>query len=319
MSAWKSTLKADPIEWLLEESNPYVRYFALTWLLDKSENDPVVFLASHAISESDSVKKLLKRQHPEGYWGSDSRPHHGTKDNLQLLMFVGYKGDENVNKALKYRILGCLQKDGSYGIELKGRIVKVPCHGADLLQQMVWFGLKDDPRAEKLLKWLLDIQEEDGVWPCVSKLRPFSCLWATADVLRAYRDLPPEWITPQVVKSRRRAVEQFLDSNLYKYGKSKPSPRWLEFGFPLRFDSDVLEVLGLIAPFILPNEERIQEGLDLVLNKQDKNGRWPCEKHPKGGQWMDKYIGLEEIGKPSKWVTLNALRMLKDLYEKQVD
>ena len=80
-----------------------------------------------------------------------------------------------------------------------------------------------------------------------------------------------------------------------------------------------LEVLGLIAPFILPNEERIQEGLDLVLNKQDKNGRWPCEKHPKGGQWMDKYIGLEEIGKPSKWVTLNALRMLKDLYEKQVD
>ena len=319
MSTWKSYLRDDATEWLLEESNPSVVYFTLRWLLDKPDDDAEVLQAGQKITESDAVKKLLKRQKPEGYWGSDSRPHHGTKDNLQLLMFLGCKGDEMINKGLEYRIAGCLQEDGSYGIELKGRIVKLPCHGADLLQQMIWFGYKDDPRAKILLNWLLDIQEEDGVWPCVSKLHPFSCLWATADVLRAYRDLPSEWITPQVVESRERAIEQFLNSNLYQYGKSKPSPRWLEFGFPLRFDSDVLEVLELIAPFILPNEERIHEGLNLVLEKQDKSGRWHCEKHPKGGQWMDKYIKLEEIGQPSKWVTLHALNMLKRLYSERID
>ncbi|MCK4801848.1 MAG: hypothetical protein KAS84_07640 [Anaerolineales bacterium] len=319
MSTWKSLLKDDATEWLLEESNPFIRYFTLRWLLEKTDDDPEVLLASQAIARSDAVNKLLRRQRPEGYWGSDTRPHHGTKDNLQLLMFVGYKGDERVKKGLEYRIKGCLQDDGSYGIELKGRIVKVPCHGADLLQQMIWFGYNDDPRAKKLLNWLLDIQEEDGVWPCVSKLKPFSCLWATADVLRAYRELPPEWISPQVVESRIRAIEQFLNSNLYQYGRTKPSPRWLEFGFPLRFDSDILEVLELIAPYISPNEERIQEGLNLVLKKQDESGRWPCEKHPKGGQWMDKFIGLEEIGQPSKWVTLHALRMLKSLFEEKIN
>ena len=319
MSTWKSLLKDDATEWLLEESNPFIRYFTLRWLLEKIDDDPEILLASQAIARSDAVNKLLRRQRPEGYWGSDTRPHHGTKDNLQLLMFVGYKGDERVKKGLEYRIKGCLQDDGSYGIELKGRIVKVPCHGADLLQQMIWFGYNDDPRAKKLLNWLLDIQEEDGVWPCVSKLKPFSCLWATADVLRAYRELPPEWISPQVVESRIRAIEQFLNSNLYQYGRTKPSPRWLEFGFPLRFDSDILEVLELIAPYISPNEERIQEGLNLVLKKQDESGRWPCEKHPKGGQWMDKFIGLEEIGQPSKWVTLHALRMLKSLFEEKIN
>lgn len=319
MSTWKSLLKDDATEWLLEESNPFIRYFTLRWLLEKTDDDPEILLASQAIARSDAVNKLLRRQRPEGYWGSDPRPHHGTKDNLQLLMFVGYKGDERVKKGLEYRIKGCLQDDGSYGIELKGRIVKVPCHGADLLQQMIWFGYNDDPRAKKLLNWLLDIQEEDGVWPCVSKLKPFSCLWATADVLRAYRELPPEWISPQVVESRIRAIEQFLNSNLYQYGRTKPSPRWLEFGFPLRFDSDILEVLELIAPYISPNEERIQEGLNLVLKKQDESGRWPCEKHPKGGQWMDKFIGLEEIGQPSKWVTLHALRMLKSLFEEKIN
>ncbi len=138
-------------------------------------------------------------------------------------------------------------------------------------------------------------------------------------MLRAYQDLPTEWLNTQIIESRKLAVEQFLNSNLYQYGKTKPSPRWLEFGFPLQFDSDILEVLELLAPYITPDEERIQAGLSLVLEKQDQTGRWPCEKHPKGGQWVNKYIKLETIGQPSKWVTLHALRMLKSLLEEKIN
>ena len=86
------------------------------------------------------------------------------------------------------------------------------------------------------------------------------------------------------------------------------------FGFPVQFTSDILEVLELVAPYVNPGDERIQEGIALVLKKQDKEGRWPCEKHPKGGKWIEQYIDLEEIGKPSKWVTLHAMRVLKTLY-----
>ena len=93
MSNWNSLLITDPTEWLLEESNPSVRYFALRWLYDKNDDSLDVIQASQAIANSDSVKKLLRRQKPEGYWGSDPRPHHGTKDILQLLMFVGYRGE----------------------------------------------------------------------------------------------------------------------------------------------------------------------------------------------------------------------------------
>jgi hypothetical protein len=166
-----------------------------------------------------------------------------------------------------------------------------------------------------LLHWLIDIQEEDGVWPCISKVRSFSCLWATADVLRAYQMLPEDWITPEIQKSRNKAVQILLKSKLHRYGKEKPSPRWFEFGFPLQFDSDILEVMGLVASFVSPTDERIQEGLNLILEKQDSSGRWPCEKHPKGGKWMGKFVELEEIGKPSKWVTLHAYQMLKTLYK----
>jgi len=110
------------------------------------------------------------------------------------------------------------------------------------------------------------------------------------------------------------AIQQILDSNLYQYGKGKPSPRWFLFGFPLRFDTDILEVLELIAPYVSPEQEQIQEGLSIVLDKQTSDGRWLCEKHPKGGGWMKQFIEFEEIGQPSKWVTLHSMRMLKDLY-----
>jgi hypothetical protein len=319
LNDWKSLLRGDPTDWLLEDTNPSVKYYSLRWLLDKSENAREVQSAREAISQSVPVKKIMKRQKTEGYWGSDSRPHHGTRGYLLMLRWLGYRGDEGVQKAMDYRIDGCLLEDGAYGIELKGRMVKLPCHGADLLRQMVWFGYQKDPKTKKLLNWLVRIQDEVGIWPCVSKTRPFSCLWATADVLRAYQDLPSEWITPQIEKSRNLAVELFLNSNLYHYGKEKPSPRWFEFGFPLQFDSDILEVLGLLAPYIAPEDERIQPGLQLILEKQDAAGRWPCEKHPKGGSWMNKFVDLEEIGQPSKWVTLHALKMLKTLYRGKND
>jgi hypothetical protein len=313
-ASWKSHLNADPVEWLLEESHPSVRYFTLRWILDLNESDPVVQVAEEVVAQSGPVQKLLAKQRPEGYWGSDPRPHHGAKTHLKLLMFLGYRGDDQVRKGMEYLINGCLRSDGAYVIEMKDKQAELPCHGGDLLHMMLWFGYGEDPRALRLLDWLVGVQGGDGIWPCPSKVRPFSCLWATADVLRAYNALPDRMLKAEVVQSRQRAIEQLLASNITQYGKGKPSERWFQFGYPLRFDSDVLEVLELLAPYISPDEEGIQESLALVLSKQTDDGRWLCEKHPKGGKWMDKFIGLEPIGEPSRWVTLHCLRMLKTVY-----
>jgi hypothetical protein len=316
---WKSILKADPTQWLLEEDNPSVRYWALRWLLDKSEEDEEVQLAAEAVAQSESIIKLLKRQRPEGYWGSDPRPHHGTRGYMYLFLWLGYKGNGAIRRAMDYRLDGCVHEDGAYGVEFKERVVLLPCHASDVLRQMFWFGFEEDPRTAKILRWLMSVQNEDGGFPCVSKKINDSCFWATAGVLRAIRALPREWLTPQIEESRASAIDLFLNSGLYQHrrGLGKPSPRWLEFGFPLMWDSDVLELLDLLAPHVAQDDERIQEGLKLVVEKQDSQGRWPCEKHPKGGKWMWKFIPFEEMGQPSKWVTLYALKVLRTLYSKK--
>lgn len=320
MRAWKSLLHADATEWLLEESDPSVRYFALRWLRDQPEKSAEVVRAQWAIAHSAPVRKIVEGQRPEGYWGSDRRPDSGTRGPLMLLLWLGAPRNEAIRKAMEYRINGCLLPNGAYAIEIKERSIVVPCHGAEMLALMIRYGYVADPRAHKLLDWLLSTQEPDGVWACPPKRSHFPCMWATADVLRALRDLPPRWETARVREARQRTVELFLNSRLCQYHKQKVDPRWLQLGFPLAFTSDILDVLESVAPHVSPTDERIQEPLEMILAKQDKRGRWACEKHPQGssgGKWIDRYVTLDEIGAPSKWVTLHALRTLRLLYAKE--
>ncbi len=309
-------LRADPTAWLLEESDPSVRYFALRWLCDQPEKSADVVRARQAIAQSAPVSKIVENQRPEGYWGLDSRPDSGTRP-LMLLLWLGAPLDDAIRKAMAYRIRGCVLPDGAYALETKERSIVVPCHGAETLALMLRYGYAGDPRTRKLLNWLLTTQEPDGVWACPPKRSHFPCMWATADVLRALRDLPPHWETARLKQARQRTVELFLNSRLCQYHKQKVDPRWLQLGFPLTFTSDILDILESVAPHVSPTDERVQEPLELILAKQDKRGRWTCEKHPQGssgGKWIERYVTLEEIGAPSKWVTLHAMRTLRLLY-----
>jgi len=58
------------------------------------------------------------------------------------------------------------------------------------------------------------------------------------------------------------------------------------------------------------HDSRMQEAVDLVVSKQDENGKWRLERSFNGRV----QVNIEQKGKPSKWVTLNALRILKRFY-----
>ncbi|MFZ2053165.1 MAG: hypothetical protein WAU81_03110 [Candidatus Aminicenantales bacterium] len=52
---------------------------------------------------------------------------------------------------------------------------------------------------------------------------------------------------------------------------------------------------------------RMQDALELILSKQNERGQWNLEMTYNGRFQVD----IEQKGRPSKWVTLNALRVLK--------
>ena len=54
-------------------------------------------------------------------------------------------------------------------------------------------------------------------------------------------------------------------------------------------------------------DERTADAIALVASKRDADGRWPLE------HWHEDnvVIPMEELGMPSRWITLGALRVLR--------
>jgi hypothetical protein len=129
--------------------------------------------------------------------------------------------------------------------------------------------------------------------------------------LKALAEIPPEKRPKDVINTIEKGVEYILKHHIHKRSHdlsrvSKPS--WLRFGFPLMYQTDVLEILGILTK-LGRKDKRMHEATDLVISKQDDQGRWKLERTFNGRFQAN----IEQKGKPSKWITLNALRALKGI------
>ena len=104
---WKSLLKADPTDWLLEKDNPSVRYFTLKDILGKAENDPDVKKARKEIMTSGIVPRILEKQNDDGSWGVPENfyvnaKYKGTVWNIIVLAELGADGkDKRIKKTAR--------------------------------------------------------------------------------------------------------------------------------------------------------------------------------------------------------------------------
>jgi hypothetical protein len=79
------------------------------------------------------------------------------------------------------------------------------------------------------------------------------------------------------------------------------------FSFPPRWHYDVLRGLDYLRSAGAEPDERCAEAIELVETKRDAEGRWLLENtHP--GQVH--FVMEEGDGKPSRWNTLRAMRVL---------
>jgi hypothetical protein len=104
---WKSVLKADPTDWLLEPKNPSVHYFTLRDLLNYPQNNPELLEAMRSIRSIGKVAKIFSNQQPRGFWESDAQPYlpkyKATYWQLIILSLLGLdKSDERIRKMCDY-------------------------------------------------------------------------------------------------------------------------------------------------------------------------------------------------------------------------
>ena len=139
-----------------------------------------------------------------------------------------------------------------------------------------------------------------------------ACAWGAVKVLRALVRVPEAERTP-AMQSALQATKEFLLSvdpatAAYPAGYSdKPSRSWFRFGFPVFYVTDVLQTAEALTEAGCGGDPRLAGTYDLILGKQDSAGQWKMEYSYQGKTWAD----VEERGRPSKWVTLRAMRVLK--------
>lgn len=349
---WRSALKADPTEWLLELCNPSVRFFALRDLLDCDERAQEVVETKKLILSDEKVLRIFRKQDPAGFWGSPESPYLPKyKSTYWQIMILGQLGldrsDERVRRACEF-IFQFQHEEGGFTqigeegakneyqlfterllrkgktpppldawVKNKIREDELTCLTGNISAALIRLGYGDDARVGKAIGWLVDVQNEDGGWLCPywgAHIRDkHGCFMGTITPLDAFSQLPPEKKTPEISEAIERGVEFLLMHRLFKadhHGFKVIDERWLKLGFPC-FGYDLLRGLSVVTRLGYAEDDRIDDALEVLLGKQNENGKWILESTPSGRMQVD----LERKGEPSKWVTLNALRVIKQVHQ----
>jgi hypothetical protein len=334
MTHWKSFLRADPTAWLLKNDNPSVQYIALTEIQGQSDSSLEAQTVKTNIMRTGVVPKILAKQNQGGYWEKAEDFYIRSKYKGTVWQFIILaelmtdQNDKRIEETGEF-ILKWSQDRESGGFAYRGSKKNggfhsqvIPCLTGNMTWSLIRLGYLDDPRVKNAIHWITTYQRfDDGSdkapqgWPyekfeqCWGK---HTCTLGVVKGLKALSAIPLEKRTRDIEIFIQRASDFILKHHLYKRSRDLTriaKPIWTKLGFPWMANTDALEML-LILTHLGYKDERMQEALDLVLSKQDGQGRWNLET-TYNGRFQ---VNIERKGKPSKWVTLNALRVLKGFY-----
>jgi hypothetical protein len=334
MDEWKSILKADPTNWLLEESNPSVRYFTLKDILDMTDDDKEVQTAKEKILQVGIVPDILRMQRETEYLQSYSKfytyKYKGLVWSLITLAELGVEATSQIKEQCEYLLENSQEKnDGGFSQKTAsrtggGRVTEViPCLSGNMVWSLIKFGYLDDPRLQKAIEWIVRFMRfNDGVAedPQVPPYDHYDMCWGShtchmgvIKTLKGLSAIPIEKRTIEINDTIQKATEFILIHHIYKQShnlKKKSKPGWLKFGFPLMYQTDILEILDILTELGI-KDSRMDDTINIVISKQNNLGRWKAENTYNNDRLL---IPINEKNEDSKWITLRAMRILKRYY-----
>ncbi len=304
----------DVLDWLLD-SDPAIRWQVLADLTDAPPED--VQAERSRVAAIGWGARLLGLQGDDGQWDGgtyypapydDAEPGQPwTATTYSLLQLRGFGLDPG-SAAARHAV--ALVRANSRWEEagqpfFDGEVE--PCINGMALALGAYFGGNVDVVLARLLAEQLD----DGGWNCEAERGSTRSSFATTiNVLEGLLEYEhATGGTPALAAARRRGEEYLLERGLLRRKSTGEliNPAWLEFSYPARWHYDVLRGLDYFRSAGMPADARTAEAVDVVRSKRRPDGTWLLESSHPGRT----HFALEEgDGKPSRWNTLRALRVL---------
>ncbi len=326
-----------------------VVFLTLTRILGKTERSKIVARAKSEINDYPPIKKILSkspfiwkpgeflyRKYEGGFWqlsfladlyANPDHPEirrginfildradvdgffsvHCLSANLYRAMLrFGYSNDRRVLKGLEYQCRRVVDNNGADCFVMDYSLLPT-CH---MTLPKIIFALSSVPGQKRtaVMKKAMNI--------LIKELRDTRIYQYVPANNETYK-MQVEELGESVPVNRRRSVREDilrLKASFLKspgLGKRLEKTGWFRFGYPNSYTTDVLEVLHALAEVGVKKHKEFKSALDQVTEK--------IKTDAEGKQFLimesslnDRMIApVEEKGKPSKWLTYNALRVFQ--------
>jgi len=304
------------IDWLLD-SDPAIRWQAMRDLTD-APAEKIAAERARVATEGWGAR-LLALRHEDGLWET------GTSDSewpslLALLMLSDMGLDASSEEA--QGAIAAVRDNATWHSRGPWRGTPVfagevePCINGRVVAVGSYFGQDVTGIVERLL----GEQMADGGWNCEQENGSTrGSLHTTINVLEGL--LEHERATgasPEMTAARERGQEYLLERRMLRRLSSGEliDPAFTLFSFPTGWHYDALRGLDYLRAAGVVPDPRVAEAIDLVRSKPDAEGRWPLE-NPHQSEMVNARIRDLEFdmdereGRPSRWNTLRALRVLR--------
>ena len=306
------------LQWLLD-SDPSVRWQVMRDLTDAPAEEVAAERAR--VATEGAGARLLALQGADGSWGGAAW-NRGWDSTMHVLMLLRDFGLDPASDEAR-RAVGLVRDHVTWqGWEAyEGNPFFVgevePCINGQVGAVGAYFG--QDVRG--IIERLLTEQLADGGWNCEaengSTRSSFNTTICVLEALLEYERAVGS--SPEVSAARLRGEDYLLERRLFHRRSTgevierdrKGGGAWTSFAFPTWWHYDVLRGLEYLRSAGVRPDDRVTEAIDLVESKRDGDGRWALDT---------QYPGLmpveidEGVGRPSRWNTLRALRVLDWYY-----
>lgn len=307
------------ISWLLEPSNPSIRYRTMVELQDLPRDSDTVQKAQSAIKTYSVVQTIFKKMHPEGYWESTnaagqrfgSGPEYtGYTTTPLVLAYLAELGltreDYRIEKAAN-RYLSLQQDDGDFFRHFS-------CLYGLNIRTFTKLGFHDDPRLLKTVNLLKKSIRYDGGYLCDlhegkrKKRRVKSCFRGTVKALFAVAEMPHLWKEP----FSKQLVTYFLKRDvLYKttdlHELVNKEVVWTLFPFTWR--AGLIEIVYSLAKMGYGEDPSVHRAWQILHEHRKSNGTYILDWTPPKRSNIYLYPGKRQ--KENKWITFYAYLCLK--------
>ena len=303
------------IDWLLD-SDPAIRWQAMRDLTD-APADEVAEERARVATEGWGARLLALRRE-DGLWHTDASDSEWP--SLLALLMLRDMGLDAASEQARQAI-GLVRDNATWhsrgpwhGTPVFAGEVE-PCINGRVVTVGSYFGQDVSGIVERLL----GEQMADGGWNCEQENGSTrGSFHTTIDVLEGLLEHERAGGSAEVTTALERGQQYLLERRMLRRLSSGEliDPAFTLFSFPTGYHYDALRGLEYLRAAAVTPDSRVAEAIDLVRSKRDAEGRWPLENPHEvevvNARLRDLEFDMgEREGRPSRWNTLRALRVLR--------